>query len=105
MLTVLYRHNDGRQSLCEAVSVTRECNDAPSIPPCGDVLIHTGTDNLIGGPTCAGGRVEGEGVIRLSRRFFATEEDTKTTEHATVFQEARVFVMNRFGATVATYIL
>lgn len=100
MLTIMHRHNDGTETLYQAQSVKRENGGTPSIPPCGDIVL-TGVpdwkENAYGGP---GVYHEGEGMIRISRRFFATEGGT---EHAGLFDEAWVFVMNRFGATVARY--
>lgn len=100
MLTVMHRHNDGTETLYQAQSVRRENGGTPSIPPSGDVILTGAPDSgptLYGGP---GAHHEGEGMIRISPRFFATEGGT---EHAGLFDESTVFVMNRFGATVARY--
>lgn len=99
MLTVMHRHNDGTETIYEAKSVTRESQGEAVIPALGDVILR-GTmggleekDGLMaGGPgTCW----EGGGVLRISEKYF-----TKGG-----FNNARVFVMNRHGATVASHCL
>lgn len=90
MLTVKHRHDDGTETLYEAATVSRVCDGEASCPPCGDVVLRgCPGDGFNTGP----GAVSGPGCeIRIGAGSRSANG-----------MDPRVFVMNRFGATVADY--
>lgn len=99
MLTVMHRHNDGTETIYEVKAVTRE-NPGPdaAIPALGDVVLRGVTcepekdEHFVGYP---GACWEGNATLRISEKYFTKDG----------FNNARVFVMNRHGATVASHCL
>lgn len=93
MLTVLHRHDDGTETIYQCQSVSRECRDAPTVPPSGDVILRGVPDPefLYGGP---GSCWEGEGRIRIA-----------SGARSACGMDPMIFVMNRHGATVARHYL
>ena len=95
MLTVMHRHNDGTETIYEATSVTRETLGEPTIPPWGDIVVHGTSQD--GAPSYTfvglGACCEDNGRVRISAKWM----DPKG------FDESMVFVMNRFGQTVARH--
>jgi hypothetical protein len=99
MLTVMHRHNDGTETIYEARTVTRESTGPAVMPAYGDVILRgvvaepEEKDGLFVGTP--GTRWEGHGILRISEKYFTKDG----------FDNARVFVMNRHGATVASHCL
>lgn len=88
MLTVMHRHEDGTETLYEAASVSRLSDQEPTVPPLGDIELRGCAGSLVCGP---GAEDRGDGVVVIGSRVVGDGVPPA------------VFVMNRFGATVARY--